>query len=70
MCLDLDSPSKVWVHHVLLDNGEKQMETNVQLARDDLTVVMTMASGPRNYDRSAPEDRMRLREVRPEHIVP
>eukprot|EP00434_Breviolum_minutum_P009963 symbB.v1.2.008783.t1/scaffold514.1/size193457/9 len=47
---------KVWVHHVLLDNGEKQMETNVQLARDDLTVIMTM-------------DRMRLREVRPEHIA-
>ncbi|CAJ1440834.1 unnamed protein product, partial [Effrenium voratum] len=47
---------KVWVHHVLLENGEKQMETNVQLARDDLTIVMTM-------------DRMRLREVRPEHIA-
>ncbi|CAE7333136.1 unnamed protein product, partial [Symbiodinium sp. KB8] len=47
---------KVWVHHSLLDNSEKQMETNVQLARDDLTVILTM-------------DRMRLREVRPEHIA-
>ena len=55
---------QVWVHHVLLDNSEKQMvdasaqghaegwhtrhasseETNVQLARDDLTVILTMES--------------------------
>ena len=47
---------KCWVHHVMLENGEKQMETNVVLAREDETVVMTM-------------DRMRLREVRPEHIA-
>ena len=47
---------KCWVHHVMLENGEKQMDTNVVLAREDETVVMTM-------------DRMRLREVRPEHIA-
>jgi hypothetical protein len=46
----------VWVHHKLLENSDKQMTTDVVLAGHDQKVLLTM-------------DKMRLREVRPEHIA-
>eukprot|EP00439_Symbiodinium_sp_Y106_P081712 s190_g20.t2 len=48
--------TKVWVRHVLRNIDDKQMEADLEMAKDDLTVVLTM-------------DRMRLREVRPDHIA-
>jgi hypothetical protein len=45
----------VWVHHTLIENTDKVLSSNMTVSRDDETVILSM-------------DKMRLREVRPEHL--
>jgi acyl transferase domain-containing protein/NADPH:quinone reductase-like Zn-dependent oxidoreductase/acyl carrier protein len=46
----------VWVHHKMIENTDKMLSSDMVVSRADETVILSM-------------DRMRLREVRPEHIA-